>query len=343
MQVVRKSYGISLAVAACSLGLLLAAGWAQLPVSQQVIRGQLENQSGAPLVNAELELESWSGEPLGRTVTDGQGGFVFPGIGPGQYRLRGVYEGQVFERDFSAVQPGVVTIVHARVGRKPVSRAAANPAADMVSLNDLEAPKAAKRRLAKARAALSHHDYAKAMRLGDQAIAQAPNWGAARMFRGVLRMQQRHYALAAQDLRAAVQAEPSDALALTALGADYERMKMLPPAHFYLSRAIQVQPGLWQEYFEMAQLDLDEHQSRAAIASAGKALRAVPAGPPTAHLLRADGYIQLQQWAKAKGDIQLYLEVAPKGHDAAAAKRTLGEIERVEQRAAENSARPHRP
>lgn len=343
MQVARKSYGIRLAVAACSLGLLLAAGWAQLPVSGQSVRGHLEDQSGAPVVNAELELESWSGEPLGRTVTDGEGGFVFPGVGPGQYHLRGEYEGQIFERDFSPAHYGVVAIVRAPVSHTPVSRAAANPAANVVSLNDLEAPKAAKKKLAKARAALSHHHYAKAMRLGDQAIAQAPHWGAARIFRGVLWMRQRQYALAAQDLRAAVQADPRDAIALTALGADYERMKMLPPAHFYLSRAVQVQPGLWQEYFELAELALDENQPRAAVANASKALSTVPAGPAEAHLLRADGYIRMRNWAKAKSDIQMYLELAPKGQDAAAAKRTLSEIERVEQRTAGKAALAPRP
>lgn len=337
-----RSGWFRLAALACSLGMLTAVSWAQLPNQAKSVYGQLEDPFGAPLPDASLQLESWTGQPLADTVTDGNGGFVFHGVGPGVYRLRGRYNGQAFERDFAPTNPGVVTVVHAPVGRKSPARAAANPAANVVSLNDLEAPKAAKKTLARAQKALRHHHLAKAMQLGDQAIAQAPHWGTARMFRGVLRLKQGQFALAARDLRAAVQVQPHDGLALTALGADYERQKKLAPAGFYLRRAMQVQPGLWQEYFEMAQLDLDENQPRAAVANASAALAAIPAGPPEAHLLRADGYIRMRQWAKAKSDIQLYLEVAPKGHYVAQAQRTLQEIARVQKNATRPPARASR-
>lgn len=343
MWAIGRSGWLRLAALACSLGMLAAVSWAQLPNPGKSLYGQLEDQLGAPLPDASLQLQSWTGQPLADAVTDGSGGFVFHGIGPGIYRLRGQYNGQVFERDFTATNPGVVTVVHAPVGRKSVARAAANPAADVVSLNDLEAPKAAKKTLAQAQNALRHHQLAKALQLGSQAIAQAPHWGTARMFRGVLRLKQGQFALAAQDLRAAVQAQPHNGLALTALGADYERQKQLAPAGFYLRRAMQVQPGLWQEYFEMAQLDLDQNQPRATVANAAKALAAIPAGPPEAHLLRADGYIRLRQWAQAKNEIQLYLEVAPKGHYAAQAQRTLREIERAQNKIAGPPVPPARP
>lgn len=243
------------------------------------------------------------------------------------YRLRGSYRGQAFESDFAANNPGVITIVRTHVGMRRGAKPAANPAGDVVSMNDLAAPKAAKKSLRQARAALRRHRMRQAMRLGSKAVAAAPHWGQARMFRGVLWMEQGQFRLAEQDLRAAVAANPNNAMALTALGADYERQHQLRSAGFYLQRAVQVQPGLWQEYFEMAQLELDENHPHAAIAAAGRALATIPAGPAAAHLLRANGYIRLRRWEAAKRDIELYLQVAPHGKYAVAAKRTLGEIQ----------------
>lgn len=345
MQTVSGATLFRWAALACSVGLLLVVGWAQLPNPAKSVRGQLEDAVGTPLPNASLQLESWTGQPIANAITDGSGGFVFVGVGPGLYLLRGQYNGQVFERNFTATNSVVATVVHAPVSSGgTVARATANPAADTVSLNTLEAPKTAKKYLAKAQAALRRHHLAQAMRLGDQAIAQAPHWGQARMFRGVLRMEQGHFVLAARDLEAAVTAEPKDGMALTALGADYERQKKFEPAVFYLRRAMQVQPGLWQEYFEMAQLELDENQPRAAVANAARALAAIPAGPPEAHLLRADGFIRMRQWSKAKNDVRLYLEVAPKGHYAAQANKTLAQIERLQNRNVRSSAPVgHRP
>ncbi|MGH9534108.1 MAG: carboxypeptidase regulatory-like domain-containing protein [Terriglobales bacterium] len=314
-----------------------------MPNPRASVQGQLEDALGAPLPDATVELESWSGQTLASTVTDGDGGFIFHGIGPGFYRLRGIYRGQAFERSFSATNPAAVTVVRAPVGAKPPAAAAANPAANIVSLNDLAAPKVAKKTLRQARDALRHRHPRQALRLGSKAVTEAPHWAEARLFRGVLWMAQKHYLRAEQDLRAAVAATPNDALALTALGADYERQKKLAPAGFYLQRAMQVQPGLWQEYFEMAQLNLDENQPRAAIANAGRSLAAIPAGPPTAHLLVADGNIRLRRLDAAKTEIGLYLEVAPHGRYAPAARRTLQQILRVQQRRDAAGRIPGRP
>lgn len=315
---------------------------AQAPNSSVAVQGELEDEMGAPLPYANVELESWSGQPMGTAVTDGGGTFTFQGIHPGMYRLRGSYRGQHFESDFAANNPGVITIVRAHVGRRPAPKPAANPAGDVVSLNDLAAPKAAKKTLQKARSALRHHHMDKAMRLGSQAVAAAPHWGEARMFRGVLWMEQGQFRLAERDLRMAVAATPNNAMALTALGADYERQHELRQAGFYLQRAMRVQPGLWQEYFETAQLKLDENEPQAAITAAGRALATIPAGPPAAHLLRANGYIRLRRWNAAKKDIELYLQVAPHGKYVAAARQTLGEIERV-QRNQMPAAKPAAP
>ncbi len=315
---------MAILTAGCACARPLAA---QMPNATTSVQGELEDDAGAPLPYANVELESWSGQPMGTAVTDGGGSFTFQGIPPGMYRLRGSYRGQAFESDFAANNPGVITIVRTHVGMRRGAKPAANPAGDVVSMNDLAAPKAAKKSLRQARAALRRHQMRQAMRLGSKAVAAAPHWGEARMFRGVLWMEQGQFRLAEQDLRAAVAANPNNAMALTALGADYERQHQLRSAGFYLQRAVQVQPGLWQEYFEMAQLELDENHPHAAIAAAGRALATIPAGPAAAHLLRANGYIRLRRWEAAKRDIELYLQVAPHGKYAVAAKRTLGEIQ----------------
>ncbi len=62
------------------------------PVPRVAVSGVVQDQSGAVLQNATVELVAASGA-VQTTTTDASGGFRFENVAPGQYELRTSFEG----------------------------------------------------------------------------------------------------------------------------------------------------------------------------------------------------------------------------------------------------------
>src|SRR3982074_3053769 len=77
-------------IALLTLGVGAAA---QTQAPGVVVTGVVQDQTGAVLQNAPVEIVTAAGAVVQTTTTDGSGAFRFAGIGPGQYELRATFEG----------------------------------------------------------------------------------------------------------------------------------------------------------------------------------------------------------------------------------------------------------
>lgn len=75
---------MAILTAGCACARPLAA---QMPNATTSVQGELEDDAGAPLPYANVELESWSGQPMGTAVTDGGGIVYVPGHSTGHVPL----------------------------------------------------------------------------------------------------------------------------------------------------------------------------------------------------------------------------------------------------------------
>jgi Carboxypeptidase regulatory-like domain len=100
---------IALNVAAC-----LYTGHAQVATTGQVVGG-VQDASAAAVSGAELRLENTATQIVQKTVTADDGGFVFPSVQPGVYKLTAVMKG--FE---TAVYTNIV-VNAARTTNQPIT------------------------------------------------------------------------------------------------------------------------------------------------------------------------------------------------------------------------------
>ena len=286
------------------LCLWASCAWGTAQQSSYVIQGSVVDSSGLPASAALVEVSLWNGGVITTGLTDSSGGFLFQVSAPGPYELRiitptvtqtaeyegGLAEGLVIHLPAAEPAAGHVDAAHSTV-----------------SVNDLEAPREAKSKFAGAQKAMKKSDWSRAWKLVNQAISAAPNWGRAYLLRGALSFNQHHYASAKADFAQALVRDPDDALALTEMGRLYSETGNLSLSEMYLRRALATPPVGWPTYFQMANLDLKNHNFAEAEAMARSAMQCQPAAPPSIHFLAGEAAYHLQNWRVAQQEFQQFL------------------------------------
>lgn len=302
-----------------SLVILLTAGLgAVLPVSAQTRRnaanprptqlnGQVEDSQGEPVPSAVVQLRDASGGLLATGLTDAQGRFNLDVGSEGPLQID-VSDGEDMET--AHVDPASFSNF---VMRLPSAHAVrVSPASDTVSLNDLEAPKAAKSKLADAQKAMDRGQLDKAWQLTNAAITAAPHWGKAYLVRGVLNLEHQNYSAAQADLTQSVKENPVNPAALTELGKLYNETGAYNLSDLYLRQALKYPPVLWPTYLEMANLDLVRGRYQEAATMAEDAEYSTPPPPASVHLVAGEAEYGLGHWDKARLELSSYISLAGK-------------------------------
>jgi hypothetical protein len=100
----------ALASGAGALGLDIAcAGFTVLPTTPGSIAGQVVDADGGPVSGAQVLLATTADLPVDRTLTDGDGRYVFNNLAPGEYTLRVIATGLYFTPLQTAVQTAMQT------------------------------------------------------------------------------------------------------------------------------------------------------------------------------------------------------------------------------------------
>lgn len=319
-----KRFAFSFCVLLCCFGLMQAQTEnPPTPGKGMILRGILQDASGAPVSGLNLELTNWSGELVGTAMTESDGSFAFANVAFGMYYLTGSFHGQPFRKAVMFSNPVALAEVHVGGTRPPT--AAANPAGDTVSVNALAAPPQARKKLDEARKALRAHQIARALELSGAAIARAPRWAEPYFFRGIVHLTQHEYHQAVTDLNRSLENNPQDPMALAALGSAMQQLGQYHLALAYLNYADRVKP-IWQSYFTRAQVELKLHHPEQAIADAGHALSLEPPGPAQCHILRANGDLELHHYDDAVRELKLFLTLAPNSPEAGQARTVLGQL-----------------
>ncbi len=291
------------------IGLMASASVAQETPSQSPqrgteVNGQIQDSQGAPIPDAMVQLHDSSGGLLAAGRTDGQGRFDLNVGGQVPFRID-VSDGSEQESanlDASSFDNFVMRLSTVHVVSPAVT-------SDTVALNDLEASKAAKAKLAKAEKALDQRQFDKAWTLANEAVLAAPDWGKAYFLRGVLNMENKAYPAARADLTKSLQKNPHNPAALTELGKLYSTTGAYQLSDGYLRQALQYPPVLWPTYWELATLDLARGKYAEAVTMATNAEYSTPPAPASIHYLAGDAAFHLAEWNKARQEFSSYVEL----------------------------------
>lgn len=272
------------------------------------VHGQIQDSQGSPIQQAVVQLRDSGGGLLATGVTDSQGRFNAHVGGPGPYRIQVSEGGMEESADLDASSFGNFVM------RFPAAHAASPaPASDTISVNDLEAPKAAKSKLAKAEKALNQRQFSKAWTLANEAVTAAPDWAKAYFVRGVLNLENGDFQAARADLAKSLQQNPHNPAALTELGKLYSTTGAYQLSDSYLRRALQYPPVLWPTYWELAALDVERGQYDEAATMATNAEYATPPAPAGIHLLAGEADSRSGRWGQARQELETYIQTAAKG------------------------------
>ncbi len=185
------------------------------------------------------------------------------------------------------------------------------PVSNIVSVQQLAAPRKARKELNRAIKAIRKHHRDKCLQLLSDVIRLAPQWARPYYTRGVVFLRSHLYAQALHDLVQAAKFEPGNGLALTAIGDVYRHLHQYAQAVFYLHNAIISRSSPWQAYYELGRVNYSTGNYRLAGTNLKLALDRDPKRAFICHVVLGNVYIKLQQYGKAKQEYLAYLHFQP--------------------------------
>ncbi len=200
-----------------------------------------------------------------------------------------------------------------------------------VSVQNLQAPKKAKKILSQALKALKKNHRNRGLRLLSEAIHIAPYWAAPYFTRGVVFLRSQLYPQALQNLQTAARLGPdSSGMALTAIGDVYRHLHNFAMATLYLHRATASRTLPWQAYYELGRVNYSTGHYRRAGTNFKLALNLDPRHALITHVVLGNVYIKLGQYAQARREYLKYLHMRPDAPEKAQIKQILKKIDVVQ-------------
>ena len=294
------------------------------------LRGSISLGCSAPAQFATVHIESMDGNILATTQTTPNGRFSFASLPPGSYKLvinaNGIIESRVIQFQSPLIPVRIMLLSE----KRPVHVVPA----DTVSVQHLQAPKQAKKKLKQAVKAIRRHHRNRGMRLLSEAIRLAPNWGRPYFTRGVLLLHSHLYPQALHDLQFAAQRSPGKGIILAALGIVYRRLNQLTTAMFYLHRATVSQSPPWQAYYELGRINYSTGHYHRAGTNLRLALDRDPRHAQISRVMLGNVYIHLRQYEKARRQFTIYLRKKPHAPEASQIHQVLNKIDRLKRQEA---------
>jgi tetratricopeptide (TPR) repeat protein len=273
------------------------------------VSGTIRTAKGAPAADARVELHNAkTGELFTSGYTNAQGAFEFANVPNGTYELvvsSGLSE--VRENLSVPAAPGINLII-----ADASQRADAVPGENTVSVAQFKVPGKARDLLKKAQAAANKNKLEDVDRYLTGALEIYPQFTEALTFRGILKLDANQVTAAIEDLEKAVRYDANAGMSYLVLGAAYNLAKRFDDALRISDHGVALMPTAWQGYFEMAKSYIGKADYPHAIQQIDKAISLAPQNFASVHLVKAHALLALKNYSEAMGELQAFLERAPK-------------------------------
>ncbi len=323
-----------LAIATAAFFLLTASASAQMqdvPVrsfgqhSDNTLTVSVRDKADQPIPDARVDVRavmSTGGSYSGYTNRAGM--LELTGLGDGTYEVS-VQKGVSQSTDRVEVGAGMASI-SLRIDTNDQSAAEVGSNGATVSLAQYKVPKKAREEFKKAESALNERKTDEAQKHLAKALEIHPEYADALTMRGIMNLEQKNYEAATADLDHAIKADPGYAMAYIAMGATFNMMQRFDEALRSLDRGVALAPQSWQAYFELSKAEVGKSNYETAIRAADKAQELSDGKYPLVHLLKAHALLALKQYDPAMGELQAFIDQAPKAPQAENARTTLEQV-----------------
>ena len=273
------------------------------------VTGTVRNAKGAPAADARIELHNAkTGELFTSGYTNAQGAFEFTNVPNGVYELvatSGLNE--VREQLTVPAAPGLSLII---AGNS--QGADAVPGEGIVSVAQFKVPRKARDLLKKAQTAANKNKLEDVNRYLTQALEVYPRFAEALTFRGILKLDANQVSAAIEDLEKAIHCDANAGMSYLVLGAAYNLAKRFDDALRTSDHGVALMPTAWQGYFEMSKSYIGKADYPNAIQQINRAISLAPRDFAPVHLVKAHALLALKSYSEAMGELQAFLERAPK-------------------------------
>lgn len=293
--------------------------------SDNTLTISVHDKAGQPIADARVDVRavmSTGGHYSGYTNRAGM--LELTGLGDGTYEVA-AQKGVVQSTDRVEVGAGLAAVA-LRIDTDDPAGADVGSNGATVSLAQYKVPKKAREEFKKAESALNDRKTEEAEKHLAKALEIHPEYADALTMRGIMNLEQKNYDAAISDLDHAIKADPGYAMAYIAMGATFNMTQRFDEALQSLDRGVALAPQSWQAYFEMAKAQVGKSSYEAAIRSADKAQAFSNGTYPLIHLLKAHAMLALKQYDPAMGELQAFLDQAPKAPQAENARTTLEQV-----------------
>lgn len=288
------------------------------------IAGVAIGSDGAPLADVRIEVRNeQNGNLAASGYTNTSGAFEFDNLPTAPYDLvatRGLTEAHQ-HLAYGDMATGLRVRMNTANGA--ATQAEGN---NTVSVAEYKVPQKARDAYHKAEAALAKRHLDEVTRQLAKSLGICPDYAPALTLRGVLSLDSSNPQAAVEDFDKAVHADPSFAMAYTAMAAAFNQLNKFDDALRSGGRAITLAPRSWQSYFEMAKSYVGKADYEHALQQLAKAQQLVPTEFAPIHLVRAQAMLALKDYGNAINELQAFLTLAPQDPNSGAARQALEKV-----------------
>lgn len=283
-------------------------------------------ESGSPAQNVTVRLEKFSGGIIDTVTTDSRGRFRFANLSRSYYRVIISQSGmKPVQQDADLQTMAKAYLVFELVSDHATSLARLSLTPDVI---DARVPATARDEFVHGRTALTKKSYPEAVSHLQKAVAEYPEFLAARMLLATALIDQREWSRAEAVLQGTLEQKPDNAPTLLALGEVYWRQKKHKEAEELLLAGLKGDDKAWHGYFTLARLYWDLNDIPKSGAAVGRTLQ-LKGDFAEAHLLAGNILLRLNQNERALSSYQEYLRLAPKGEFANQARDLIQKLQKA--------------
>jgi len=283
------------------------------------VSGSVHGAHDQPLHDVRVELRDGAGRVVSSVITGGTGDFEFGQVPLGVYQIV-AYSGV----DTAEARIEVSTMnspINLRLTGHGVPRE--NGGRNSISVAEYRVPEKAREELKKAREASLKGKTDEAQDHVAKALEIYPQYADALTMRAILKLSVRDIDGAVDDLQKALQYDGSYGMAYMVLGSAYNTQAKFDDAIIALQHGQTLAPDAWQCYFELGKAYAGKNDYESALRQLDRAQTMAPPDYPLIRLVRAHVFMQLNRYADAVTDLQVYLAKNPQGADAELAQKML--------------------
>jgi len=273
------------------------------------VTGTIRTAKGTPVADARIELHNAkTGQLFTSGYTNAQGAFEFANVPNGVYELVAASGLSEVRETLNVPSPPGLNLIIADASQG----ADAVPGDKTVSVAQFKVPGKARDLLKKAQAAANKNKPEDVNKYLTRALEIYPQFAEALTFRGILKLDANQVPAAIEDLEKAVHYDAGAPMSYLVLGAAYNLAERFDDALRMSDHGVALMPSAWQGYFEMAKSYVGKADYPRAIQQIDKAISFAPKDFAPVHLVKAHALLALKNYSEAMGELQAFLERAPK-------------------------------